>query len=190
MGASEEKEDKKEKKGVFYNTNEPKEINDTYKKENKINNLNQENKNLHNVQINPMTKSELMTGHKPVPINLINKVMKSICKIRVTTKEGIAYGTGFFLNYTDEMKCLITCYHVINPEVKNIEIEIWNNKPMKLKLSNRYVRYFNRPKDISIIEIKKSDEIYEDIIFLDYDYNYKKGYIIYKDADIFSIEHP
>ena len=84
------------------------------------------------------TKSELMTGHKPVPIKIINKVMKAICKIKVTQKEGIAHGTGFFLNYTDKIKYLITCYHVINPEVKNIEIEIWNKKIMKLKLNNRY----------------------------------------------------
>ena len=42
-----------------------------------------------------------------------------------------------------------------------------------------------------MIEIKKSDKIYEDIEFLDYDYNYiKKGYLIYEDADIFSVEHP
>ena len=30
-----------------------------------------------------------------------------------------------------------------------------------------------QPKDISIIEIKESDEIYEDIEFLDYDLNYE-----------------
>ena len=132
-----------------------------------------------------MTKSEMIIGNKPMLIKIIIKVMKSICKIRVTKKEGIAHGTGFFLNYTDKIKYLITCYHVINPEVKNIEIEIWNKKIMKLKLNNRYVKYIDKPKDISIIEIKKSDEIYEDIIFLDYDFNYKKGYIIYKDADIF-----
>ncbi len=42
-----------------------------------------------------------------------------------------------------------------------------------------------------MIEIKKSDKIYEDIEFLDYDYYYiKKGYIIYEDADIFSVDHP
>ena len=90
------------------------------------------------VKINQITKSELMTGHKPVPINLIVKVMKSICKIRVSKKEELAHGTGFFLNYTDKIKYLITCYHVINPEVENIEIEIWNKKIMKLKLKNRY----------------------------------------------------
>ena len=62
---------------------------------------------------------------------------------------------------------------------------------MKLEFKNRIRKYMEQPKDISIIEIKESDEIYEDIEFLDYDLNYeKKGYIIYKGADIFSIEHP
>ena len=62
---------------------------------------------------------------------------------------------------------------------------------MKLEFKNRIRKYMEQPKDISIIEIKESDEIYEDIEFLDYDLNYeKKGYIKYKGADIFSIEHP
>ena len=41
-----------------------------------------------------------------------------------------------------------------------------------------------------MIEIKESDEIYNDIEFLDYDLNYtKNGYSIYKDIDVFSVEH-
>ena len=50
--------------------------------------------------------------------------------------------------------------------------------------------YFPKPKDITIIEIKNSDEIYEDIELLNYDLNYKFGYNIYKNVDVFSIEHP
>ena len=42
---------------------------------------------------------------------------------------------------------------------------------MKLKFKNRFTKYLNKPKDIAIIEIKESDEIYEDI-------------------DIFSLHHP
>ena len=42
-----------------------------------------------------------------------------------------------------------------------------------------------------MIEIKESDETYKYIEFLDYDCNYmKKGYLIYKDADVFSVGHP
>ena len=36
-----------------------------------------------------------------------NKIMKSICKITIGIKEEITYGTGFFLNYSDSLKCLL-----------------------------------------------------------------------------------
>ena len=61
---------------------------------------------------------------------------------------------------------------------------------MKLNLNNRKIKYFKYPKDITLVEIKKSDEIYNDIIFLDYDRNYAGGYYIYQNAAVFLIEHP
>ena len=124
---------------------------------------------------------ELYTGHKPIPINIINKVLKSICKI--TIKKGNIYGTGFFMNVSEWLKYLITNYHIISQGKINehieIEIEIYNHKKMNLKskLDSRKIKYFPRPKDITLIEIKNYDEIYNDIEFLDYDTNYtKKGY--------------
>ena len=42
------------------------------------------------------TKSEVIMGHRPIPLKIANKVMKSICKITIDTKKGIARGTGFF----------------------------------------------------------------------------------------------
>ena len=141
---------------------------------------------------NKIKADEVIIGPKPIPLKIANKVMKSICKITIKIKEEIAHGTGFFMKYSDSLKCLITCYHVIYPELENenIEIEIFNNKKMKLTFDNRYIKYIEKPKDITIIEIKESDDIFEDIEFLSYDKNYEDGYIIYKDADIFSIEHP
>ena len=91
------------------------------------------------------------------------------------------------------LKYLITNYHVLNPDNinENIELEIWNKKKMKLEINNRIIKYFKMPKDITVIEIKEYDDIYEDIEFLDYDKNYiDNGYNIYKNIDIFSIEHP
>ena len=42
-----------------------------------------------------------------------------------------------------------------------------------------------------MIEIKESDNIYKDNEFIDYDINYiNRGYKIYENVDIFSIEHP
>ena len=111
---------------------------------------------------NKIKGDEVIIGRKPVPLKIANKVMKSICKITIKKKEEIAHGTGFFMKYSDKLKCLITCYHVINPDLEkeNIEIEIYNNKKMKLKFKNRYIKYIEKPKDITIIEIKESDDIF------------------------------
>ena len=135
---------------------------------------------------------EICTGHKPIKMNIANKVMKSICKIIIKNNDKISYGTGFFLNVTNSLKYLLTNYHVINQNsIGNLELEIWNQNRIKLNLDNRQIKYFEKPKDITIVEIKNTDEIYKDIEFLDYDINYKnKGYIIYKNVDVFSIEHP
>ena len=87
----------------------------------------------------------------------------------------------------------MTNYHIINPSVENenIEIEIYNKKKMKLEFKNRYIKYIEKPKDITMIEIKESDEIYNDIIFLDYDLNcIKQRYPLYKGENVFSIQHP
>ena len=107
----------------------------------------------------------IFSGYKKVPTKIINKVKKSICKITIETKKGKTYGTGFFLNYSNSIKCLITNYHVINPilENENIIIEIHNKEKMKLKFKNRKTKYLKKPKDIAMIEIKESDNIYKDI---------------------------
>ena len=139
-------------------------------------------------------KDEILIGNqKPVPMNIANKVMKSVCKIIIKgiNKNNI-YGTGFFMKISNSLKFLITNYHVICPNVinQNIELEIWNLKKMKLNISNRYIKYFEKPKDITIIQIKDTDSIYNDIEFLGYDSNYINGYNIYKNNDIFTVQYP
>ena len=69
-----------------------------------------------------IVKSELFTGHKPIPLKIPNKVMKSICKITIKTKIGISFKTGFFLKYSDSKKYLITNYHIINQYLENENI--------------------------------------------------------------------
>ena len=138
-------------------------------------------------------KDEIQTGHKSVPMKISNKVMKSICKIIIKRKGDILYGTGFFMKISESLKFLFTNYHVINQDFINdrIELEIWNNKKMNINLNQRYIKYFEKPKDITIIEIKEEDKIYKDIKFLECDLNYKeKGYSIYENADVFTLEHP
>ena len=80
--------------------------------------------------------------------------MKSICKITIRTEDGRTLsGTGFFMNYSNSKKYLMTCYHIINPslENQNIKIEIPDKKPMKLRFNNRFPKYIERPKDIAMI---------------------------------------
>ena len=139
-------------------------------------------------------KKELNTGKIQLPVNIIIKAMKSVCKIIITNnrREFIGTGTGFFMRGLDSKNYLVSNYHVLTKE-GNIEIEIYNNKKMKLNFNdnnNRNIKYYPDPKDIVIYEIKQYDEIYKDLEFLDYDILYNRGYEIYKDADIFSIEHP
>ena len=132
---------------------------------------------------------EKYIGHNiPVPIEITIKAMKSICKITIEND----FGTGFFMKIYDNGKYLITNHHVIFPEIinKDIIIEIHNHREMKLNFNDRVIKYFPKPKDITMIEMKNYDEIYNDIEFLDYDLNYIRGYINYKDALIFSIQHP
>ncbi len=73
---------------------------------------------------------EVITGSKPIPLKIANKVTKAVCKIIIETNGGINHGTGFFLNYSESKKFLMTCYHVINPSLENrkITLEIHNQK--------------------------------------------------------------
>ena len=135
---------------------------------------------------------KLIGDNIPISIEITDKAKKSICKIIIKNNEGNGYATGFFMEINDNQKYLITNYHVISQETLNedIEIEIYNHNKMKLNFNNRDIKYFPKPRDITIIEIKNNDSIYNDIEFLDYDYNYKKGYIKYKNARIITLEHP
>ena len=59
-------------------------------------------------------------------------------------------------------------------------------------MSNRYIKFFPRDDDldITIIQLKDSDNIIEYVDFLDYDLNYIRGYDQYLNNEIFTIEHP
>ena len=134
----------------------------------------------------------LLGESKPIiSLEKINKARKSICKIIIKGEKNSLFrtGTGFFMKISDNLKYLITYHHIINQEVlnKNIELEIWNEKKMKLTFDERFIKYFQDPSDITAIEINEKDNIYEDIIFLDYDSNFINGKSISKNEAIFSI---
>ena len=141
---------------------------------------------------NPTKEGEVLYEAKPISKIITNKVIKSICRITIKKKEEIIYGIGFFIKLSESLKYLFTNYQIINPNSinANIELEIWNNKTMNLYTSERHIKYFEKPKDVTVIQIKETDKIYQDIAFLDYDLNYMKGYSIYENADIFSLKNP
>ena len=87
-------------------------------------------------------------------------------------------------------KYLLTCYRIISSKELNINIEIWNKHLFKFILLKRNIIFLPDPIDITIIEIKDSDEFIKDIDFLDYDSNYEKGYQRYKGENILNIGYP
>ena len=59
-----------------------------------------------------------------------------------------------------------------------------------LNPNNFNIKNLKEPKDIITLEFKDLDYNDLDVDFLNYDKNYEDGYLIYKDVDIFTIEHP
>ena len=152
----------------------------------------EENKVTYKDQKENLRKPELLIGHNPIPLKIALKAFKSICKITLNTKKETIFGTGFFMNINNSKKYLITNYHIISKEIINndIIIEIHNNKKMKLNMNNREIKYYERPIDITLIEIKNNDDIYNDIEFFNYNDDYfRKDYEIYKNIDVFSLEY-
>ena len=128
----------------------------------------------------------------PISTALANKAMKCTCKIKIQNKDNYVLATGFFLKVSDKLKCLVTNHHVINDSTINsdISLEIWNKTKTKLIPSGRFIKYF-KMEDVTIIEIKETDEIYKNVEFFNYDNNgIAKGYSIYKNESIFSIQYP
>ena len=73
--------------------------------------------------------------------NMTNIYKQSTCKINIKKIDdnNNIYGTGFFMKVSDAKKYLITSYHILSKNNINddIEIEIYNQKTVKLNLNNR-----------------------------------------------------
>jgi hypothetical protein len=123
-----------------------------------------------------------MDDNRPIPIDDINIIQKSICKLI----SGKYSGTGFFMEYKSE-NYVITAYHIISNNIKNIEIQIWNKKIIKLNLDNRNLILL-KEKDIAAIQVKQNEII--DIHYLKFDLNFTNGYSQYNNSDIFTIGYP
>ena len=120
---------------------------------------------------------------------IINQMKKKIFKIYL---DNGTKGTGFFcripLINNKELKLLITNNHLINLEMERITISINNDKILKaIELNNR-LKYTNREYDITIIEIKKEDNITD---YLELDENImKKEKNIYIKNSIYILQYP
>ena len=138
------------------------------------------------------SKKGVFNENKPINIEILVTIRKAICKIIINKKGGVDYGTGFFMKISDSKRYLITNYHVINSDSLSvkIEIEIWNKKKFILNANIINIIYLKEPKDITALEIKDIDGIFEEVTFLNYDENHENGYLGYKNVDVFTIEHP
>jgi len=120
------------------------------------------------------------------------RILKSICKLNT----GKSKATGFFLNSLNQNKYLITNNHVINRDIvafySNIYKEIYDGKHLKLNLKNifNYIKFYEKPIDITIIKINDLKEICSYVEFLDIDYNIKKDYNIYLYENVFTFGYP
>jgi len=102
---------------------------------------------------------------------MMSQLEKCVCKIYQTEKNT---GTGFMCKIPYQNKklpILITNNHVLNEEKikinQTIKISFYDDNTTKnIKIDNSRIKYTNPIKDITIIEIKKEDEIND---FLDID---------------------
>ena len=135
-------------------------------------------------------------GAKRIPLINCYEVSKGVCKI--TYKDKLSSGTGFFLNNFSNDHLyglyLITNCHVISKEIVDSDIpliiEIYDNKIYELKLKKGYIKFYEDPIDIAIIEISDLKELCNNVKFLTIDLNYKKGYNIYLNSDIYLLGYP
>jgi len=130
-----------------------------------------------------------------------DKLYNSIVRIEIKIEERIMKGTGFFMKSQikgKQYKFLCTCYHVVSQQFvdSKIEISIYYGKKdketkkiIKLDTNERFIKCFEKPKDVCLIEIIKSDEIPEDK-FLIPDFNYKNGFNVYENENFYLAGYP
>ena len=132
---------------------------------------------------------------RPVTIQeteiILSQMKNSICKIYKCN------GTGFFCNIifqNFDFKVLITNYHIIDKKYikdnKIIKISLNDEKEKKdIELNKRKI-YFNNKYDITIIEIKNSDNINVDYLKLDEKIFEDNSEFYYGNKSIYLLHYP
>ena len=140
-----------------------------------------------------------------IPRSASDTIFNSIGRIEIEkiedNKKVISLGTGFFLMANikgNKYKFLLTNFHVI--EKKDVESRKEFNifygpkdnetqRTIKLDTNYRFIRCFEKPKDITLIEIIESDNIPEKK-FLFPDLNYKNGFNSYSSENFYLAGYP
>jgi len=123
---------------------------------------------------------------------ILDQLMYSICKIKV---KGVI-GTGFFCKIPFKkktIKVLITNYNIVNEndlkENKKLNLSLYGNKGIiTINLEIERLTYFNKEYNISLIELKKEDNI---INYLELDDNLLQDNIEvnYMNRSIYSLHY-
>ena len=133
-------------------------------------------------------------GPKRIPLENYNESSKAVCKIILERIKLNA--TGFFFQDSQKNYFLITNYHVISPKILEenpiISVEIYNKKLLEINLKEyqKHIQFFEAPLDITLIEINDLKELNRHVKFLEVDLNYKKGYQVYLNNDVFALGYP
>ena len=126
----------------------------------------------------------------PIPEIYSEKLYNSIVRINFTTQEKNSIGTGFFLKLNinnNNRNFLVTCYHIIEEKdvEENIIITLYYGKlkeeksfNIKLDRNERYIKCFDKPIDVTLVEIIEEDKINEEK-YLFADLNYNNRYNLY-----------
>ena len=124
---------------------------------------------------------------------ILNQLMNCICKIKIKGE----FRTGFFCKIPfrkETIKILMTNYQTLNEKYleENKEINLLlNDEKEKIIIDLEIEReiYFNEDYDITLIELKETDEK-EDYIELDDNLFQDNPENIYKDKSIYVLQYP
>ena len=124
---------------------------------------------------------------------ILNQLMNCICKIKIKGE----FRTGFFCQIPfrkETIKVLMTNYQTLNEKYleENKEINLLlNDEKEKIIIDLEIEReiYFNEDYDITLIELKETDEK-EDYIELDDNLFQDNPENIYKDKSIYVLQYP
>jgi len=144
--------------------------------------------------------NEVDTDHAAyVPKSKIDKIFNSIAKIKINKQ----IGTGFFMKLeinNNELYFLVTCHHVILEKdvdsQETILISYGNKdeeikKEIELNKSERFIKCFDEPIDITLIEIIFKDSIpINKFLIPDYNYKNSSGFNYYLNKDCYSAGYP